>query len=136
MAIYEWSHSQEAYDNVRKQIRDMDVEQLRIIAAEIITYRLTLEKHNQLSILIGDECDEHPVCPTSYFDEQVYSEMLGHDDMSLVVNWHKTSTEEFTELSEFIWNFTSEQRSCSNMSDAHLCPYGCHTVPFSIDENE
>jgi hypothetical protein len=36
------------------------------------------------------------------------------------------------DLVDMIWAFAEQQRTCDNGGfNAWMCPYGCHTVPFS-----
>jgi hypothetical protein len=130
---WSWSHSQEAYDNVRANIRDMNPDDLKICLVNILTYKKVLFLENIERFLDGEEPIDYPTCPDHYFDETIYNEFLQSERVNDLVKYHITSSEEFTDLSEIIFKFTSnELRECSNGGfNSYLDPYHEFKVSFS-----
>jgi len=100
---WEWSHSQEAYDNARENLYNQSLQWLKICLAEIEA--------------------EQPI-NSGEFDERVYKIYM--DSMKDITKDSRES------LIESIWDVMStEIRTCDNGGfNAWCCPYGCHTVPF------
>lgn len=108
---WEWSHTQEAYQNAELNLRDQPKAWLEACWAEIMAFTLTCRK----------DCDELDGWSEAYKKSLTLS-----CDMSQ------------QELAEEIWEFMSgDLRTCDNGGfDAWCCPYGCHTVPFDREEEE
>ena len=115
---WNWSHTQEAYDNVyynisqlsfRENLAKLPLETLREIAAEIKTYQITKK--------VGK------VEPTGYWNEALYNKVLASNFFSMINK---------EELVHFIYEFAVELNECTDGGhEASVCPYGCHTVSFS-----
>lgn len=107
---WSWSHTAEAYDNARLNIQDLPHEDLVTILAEIRAKKWD---------------DDNPDEPLS-FNNGKYNEFYEESD--------KLSNDI---LADAIWEFASEYRTCDNGGfNAHVCPYGCHTVSFDRNEEE
>lgn len=104
---WEWSHTNEAYENAYENLEKLPKKELDIIWAEI-----------QACIVPNDGSgDIH----SNNFDEEIYEKSLiqakQRKNFSLIAD---------------IWDFASEQAICDNGGyNAWLCPSGCHTVSFS-----
>ena len=105
---WEWSHSQEAYDNARENLDNLDILDIYDIWAEIQTcYALNVD-------------NEYPTQDTHSFDESIYEQFTS---ISYNIPDHI--------LRDFIWDVMNDFRTCDNGGfNAWCCPYGCHTVPF------
>jgi len=106
---WQWSHSQEAYQNVREQIKILDVETLATILAEWSEY--------------------------GRFQNPDYEDSFGelyNKDLNTFRNLP------LDVLSDVVWDRASELSLCTNGGWlAHLCPYGCgcHMSPFDTVED-
>ena len=131
-----WSHSQEGIDNVRSNIRNLDSEKLRIIYSNILTYKECLFRQNHLRKLVKDEEILYPTCSDNYFEFDIYKYIKESELLDDLVEGHKISTEEFTDLSELVFEYAAnELRECDNGGfNAYLDPYHHYTVPFSSEE--
>jgi hypothetical protein len=131
--VWEWSHSQEGIDNVKSNIRNLDSETLAIIYSQILTYKECLFRENHLRQLVKDEEIIYPTSSGNYFDINIYNYIKDSEILDDLVEGHKISTEEYTELSELVFEYASnELRECDNGGfNAYLDPYHDHTVPFS-----
>ena len=104
---WEWSHTQEAYDNARKQL-DIQTPQFLIVCwAEWRTH----EREQQEAV------------------------SNSHRWMKRYDRYHRTAESLWNQnpesVVEFVWEKMSEQRTCDNGGHrAWCCPEGCHTVPF------
>lgn len=111
---WNWSHTQEAYNNVYYNISQLPLETLREIAAEIKTYQDMLAQRPGRVIegLSDRENLWHPELYDSYLE--------------------KVSNLPADILVDFIYEFAEEQAECSNGGhEAYVCPYNCHKVSFS-----
>jgi hypothetical protein len=108
---WNWSHTQEAYDNVYYNISQLSIETLQVIAAEIKTYQDMLAQRPGRVIegLPDRENLWHPELHDSYLE--------------------KVKGLPVDVLVHFIYEFASEQANGGH--EAYICPYGCHTVSFS-----
>lgn len=107
--IWNWSHTQKAYDNVYYNISQISLETLREIAAEIKTYQIT-KKVGRIE-------------PTGYWNETLYNKVLTSNAFT------KLNSEDLT---NFIYKFAAEQAECTNGGyEVYVCPYGCHSVSLS-----
>ncbi len=98
---WEWSHTDEAYANVRAQILAQDTEWLRVCWAEV-------------KARVPDEDSEDG------FDQEKYAEAL-----------IKAAALPDDLLADDIERFASEQALCTNGGwEAWCCPWGCHSVTF------
>lgn len=106
--VWEWSHTEQAYDNVQENIKRQSREWKEIVFAE---WRAAQRPKS-------DAFDER-------FNERKYERAL---------KWVKTPGNMTDEaLDEFIWERANAQRNCDNGGyNAHCCPYGCgpHCVEF------
>lgn len=108
---WSWSHSSEGIQNAQDNLALLDREKLEIIFAE---WRAAQGKHGIINRIHAD------------FNEKRYNRALAYaKDLTL------------DQLQEFIWEKAEEQAICDNGGfEAWMCPYGCgcHTVPFSSQE--
>lgn len=113
---WNWSHTQEAYDNVYYNISQLSLETLREIATEIKTYQDMLAQRPERLIegLSDREILWHPEL------HEMYLEKVNNLPADILV--------------DLIYKFASEQAECTNGGyEAYVCPYGCHSVSFSRD---
>lgn len=105
---WNWSHTQQAYDNAYKNLSELPNDDLIIIWSEIKSYNLN--EYNLIS-----------------FDEDLYNEKI--KECKQIINNLSGNMEP---IIDDIWQFASEElRTCDNGGfNAWLCPYGCHTVSF------
>jgi hypothetical protein len=120
---WEWSHTQARYDYVRDSISNLAIDKLKVIWAEIMTYKECLENHNAELRAEGEEEILHPINKGSYFDNDIYDKHLNSNVLS-----DKSSDD----IAEEIWRFAAWQSECDNGGfNAYICPYKCHTLPFA-----
>ncbi|MFA5489304.1 MAG: hypothetical protein WC284_08810 [Candidimonas sp.] len=101
---WEWSHTSEAYSYAYENLESMDRDFLEDAYAEIKA--TAKDKHG------------------------VYGSDLDMDEYEKALKWAKSMP--FDVLVDFIWNFAEEYKTADNGGfNAYMCPYGCHTVPFS-----
>ena len=113
---WEWSHTEEAYSDAFKNLCDLDRETLCVIMAEWDT-----EIFNGGEYLDG------------FYDKRLQQLM-------------EDKFESCETLARQIWIQCAESqeingqwfgRTCDNGGfNAWMCPHGCHTVPFSKEEQE
>lgn len=110
---WSWSHTHEAYNAAERNLRDMPVDDLRVIFAE---WRAAQGKGGVIDYVSPD------------FNQRKYDRALKHaqglDDRT---------------LADFIWERASEWATCENGGfEAHMCPFGCgpHCVPFDHDDDD
>jgi hypothetical protein len=112
---WSWSHTSEAYENAMKNISELETSELCIIFAE---WRASQGKRGIID----------PVSPA--FSERKYKRALAYAE-KLASNPLGNEA-----LAEVIWEQASEFATCDNGGfNAWVCPYGCHTVPFSRDDD-
>ena len=101
---WEWSHTVEAYETAYNNLHALPRVELNVIYAEILATR-------QKTRYTGDpefRQNRYPKC-------LAFAESLLADDI----------------IADAIWEFAEELRTCDNGGyNAHVCPYGCHTVSF------
>lgn len=108
---WEWSHSYEAYDNVRENIHnkvEKDREEMEEVWGEWYAY--FLERYMEVPFLDSIEAGRKTAEGLSNYD-----------------------------LAETIWKLSEAQSICENGGfEAWICPYGCgcHMVPFDLIEGE
>jgi len=96
---WEWSHTNEAYENARANLGELDSETLSVIDSE---WRYQ------------DDGE-----PDGFDWESAKSKAIVWGDIT----------------ADFIWEKAEELRTCDNGGfNAWVCPYGCHTVSFSRNE--
>ena len=113
---WDWSHTQEAYDNVYYNISQLSLETLREIATEIKTYQDMLAQRPERVIegLSDREILWHPEL------HEMYLEQVNKLPADILV--------------DLIYKFAAEQAECTNGGyEAYVCPYGCHSVSFNRD---
>jgi hypothetical protein len=122
---WNWSHTQEAYDNVYYNISQLSLETLQIIAAEIHTYEMLISFENQIRKCTGEEEFVNEGNSSLWFDKDLFARLL----------ISKQSYYTLENLVDFIFKFASEQAECTNGGhEAFVCPYGCHLVSFSREQ--
>jgi hypothetical protein len=130
---WNWSHSQEGIDNVRTNISNMNPEDLKVCLCNNLTYKKVLFLENIDRLLDGEEPITYPTSPSNYFDETIYNEFYQLKKVNDLVNSHKKSSEEYTDLSEIIFNLAKELSECDNgVFNAYLDPYHEYAVSFSL----
>ena len=108
---WEFSHSEEGYATVRIRIGRLGIRVLRVIFAEIYASGCVVDEGEAFEASDGVRAD---------FDER---------DYALALESAKLKDKE--ELVRFVIAFTFWQSTCDNGGfNAHVCPYGCHTVSF------
>lgn len=99
---WEWSHSQEAYENAKANLSNKPIGDLRIIYAE---WKVSQSEHDKGAPELNEQY------------EQACLETLHMATDTLI---------------DYIWDRMEELRTCDNGGHAAWsCPYGCHTVSFS-----
>jgi hypothetical protein len=107
---WEWSHTPEAYENVRNNIRTLDHEDLAVVYSEIIG------KEHDDSL---EEDDSRCCFKASMYEAEA----------------EKARSMEKDFLVGYIIAFAEKHRTCDNGGfNAHICPYGCHTVSFDHED--
>lgn len=102
---WEWSHTAEGIDGARANLEALPVECLRTIYAEWEAWT-------------GDSSS------TSDFEEERYQ-----------VAMMEAGTMTADALAASIWSRMEVLRTCDQGGfDAWACPFGCHTVPFELEE--
>ena len=105
---WEWSHTQEAYDNAKLNIEDLDVDTLAVVVAEIA----------------GKDFEDNSEELENFYTSGPYEKALKEA---------KEKSQE--ELATKVWAFAEEYSTCDNGGfNAYICPYGCHTVSFDRDD--
>ena len=109
--VWEWSHTDDAYQNAQDNLYKLDVFDLYDIWSEIQTcYASNID-------------NEYPTQDTTSFNESLFQQFI-----SISYKLSKDS------LIHSIWEFMNDFRTCDNGGfNAHCCPYGCHTVSFDGD---
>lgn len=102
--VWEWSHTQEAYDNVKENINSLSVESKHEIYAEWMAFKC----------VNAEDDGGGPWCNICYN----YTAHHSPDKMP-------------SDIEQVIYDYAEEAANCDNGGfDAWVCPYGCHTVPF------
>ena len=101
---WEWSHSNDAYENAYANLSNQDREFLEVVFAE---WEATPKNDDGMYL-------------SSDLDLEIHDEKL------------KAAKELPTDvLVDYIWDKASEHATCDNGGfNAHMCPHGCHTVSF------
>lgn len=109
---WSWSHSQEAYHNLRANIYGQDREWLEVVFAE---WRAAQGKHGIINSIHAD------------FSNRKYERALA---------WAKQQDRDW--LAEFIYEQSEQFSTCTNGGwEAWCCPHGCgsHQLPFDLLED-
>lgn len=116
---WEWSHTDNAYQSIEQQLQAM---------ADLATVG-DMDVANWLY-----------VCWSEWVASD-WRECNGSTDLDLrkyaiALTRAKRQAKElgFCKLADDIWNWSTELRTCTNGGwEAWLCPFGCHTLPFSSE---
>lgn len=120
---WEWSHTEAGYNYVRLSIRDLAIDNLKVVWAEIKTFQECFQKHNDELRAEGEEGVLYPANNGSYFRDDIYEKHLNSEALL-----NKSSED----IAEEIWEFAAWQRECDEGGfNAYICPFQCHTLPFS-----
>ena len=104
---WEWSHAPEAYTAARTNLENVEPSELRVIWAE-------------WKAAIPRQFGEHELDTDRYELALLDAGPLGP-----------------VRLASDIWERAAEYATCDNGGfNAHVCPFGCHTVPFDVDTEE
>lgn len=134
---WEWSHTNEAYENVRNNIRNLDIETLKECVVEIWTYQQCVTNETSLCNLLGEDTPDYDFNRDNYYDEQIADRIRNSERLEELCESHTNSSEESTELSEIVWEFASEMRECDNCGfNSYISPYHTFQVSFSSEEVE
>ena len=109
---WEWSHTNEAYENARDNLEKLSSNTLAVIMAEWEAF----------------EPNEHFSSSSSQLNTQKYEERLKYYRMQLRSGLDKQA------LANSIWDRAEKLRTCTNGGYmAWMCPFGCscHMVSFS-----
>jgi len=107
--MWSWSHTAEGIDNVRRNIGLMSDDEIAVCYAEI-------------RARIPSKC--------AYFEDGFHA---GRYPFALAGARAKISKGMRELIEDAIFDFACEQALCDNGGfDAHVCPFGCHTVSFSF----
>ncbi|UBF29914.1 hypothetical protein K9N68_37525 (plasmid) [Kovacikia minuta CCNUW1] len=118
--VWAWSHTIEAYLNLKTNIAGLPPDQLQCIWAEILTSKFCQKKQQIENRLLYPGKDMPVSCDE--FDENFYNE-------ALEVSTQKAASQ----LVEEIFSFAQNQALCSEGGyQDYVCPYGCHTLPFNL----
>lgn len=102
---WEWSHTQDAYDGAQDQVEHLPKFTLLVVLREWAHY--DRDKNNTLRTRTGAKR------PAGF---------------RLPNNVRKLPQDV---LAARVWTRAEDFSTCDNGGyDAHVCPYGCHTVPF------
>lgn len=107
---WEWSHTPEAYCNARDNVHKLSRKKLREAYAEI-----KASQKDEYGCYGGGMCDK---------EVEQYKTI------------HKQSKDIPKDiLADSVWDFMEEFRTCDRGGhNAYCCPYGCHMVSFSKEE--
>ena len=112
---WEWSHTQEAYDNGRKNLAKKSLSILFVILAE---WRATA--WNEQDTMQGPQFDQIK------YDLKM-KELQDIDAMNKEAGVEASCRKE--QLAEDIWEHAEQLRTCTNGGhQAWVCPYGCHLI--------
>ena len=104
-----WSHTNEAYDNAKRNLFALPIEDLRIIFAEWRAAQLRKPK-------CGSRWDGNSFHQRRYDKALAFAATLP-DDV----------------LADQIWGWAEELATCDTGGfNCWVCPSGCHTVPFDL----
>jgi hypothetical protein len=125
--MWEWSHTQEAYDNAKENLHCLPIPLLIEIASE-------------WEANVSREHFAGGFHPGKYRKAERKLQKLYRRSFQRNGNMKVPSVFAFQfALAETIWKFASEQRDCSNGGwEAYMCPYGCgcHSVSFDKERKE
>ncbi len=108
---WEWSHTNEAYQNAERNLYDLPVKELIVIAAEWDASKPGSYGDYSLS---------------GSFDTKRYKREFAHLN-AMVGRGRMTAGD----IAERIWPKMESFATCDNGGfNAYTCPYGCHTVSF------
>jgi hypothetical protein len=123
---WEWSHTTEAYENVRNNIFNLDIETLKECVVEIWTYQQCVTNETSLCNLLGEDVPDYDFNKDDYYDIQIAERIRNSEKLDNLC---------LPELSEIVWEFASQQRECTNGGHyALISPY--HTWVVSFDKEE
>lgn len=110
---WEWSHTNEAYQNAELNLSDLPLEQLRIIASEWFASEPQWiddpELHGGGEWSTGFDVARYEARLAEIIEAEVPADILA----------------------DYIWKKAEVQRSCDNGGgNCWVCPEGCHTVSF------
>jgi hypothetical protein len=107
---WSWSHTIEAYADAEQNLRELDLDTLRVIWSEWQA--------------------------TSYGDEPSFAIAdFNADDYEAALD--RSASFDAETLADDIWEHAAEQQTCDNGGwNAWMCPYGCHTVAFDRGESD
>jgi hypothetical protein len=104
---WSWSHTQEAYDNVRDNLCSLPEAALHVIFAEWAASVNTTEESYRAE-----------------FDADLYAEGLAEARETPI-----------DMVQAEVWEKVKALAVCDNGGfEAWVCPYGCHTLPFDLME--
>lgn len=117
---WEWSHTNEAYENARQNVRDLP-------RAELLTILREWAYHDR---------EEQDTLRFSASRPQVWTDSQGKTRVRgfrLPNGVRRLATDE---LADLVWERMEDHRTCSNGGhEAYACPDGCHTVSFDRDRD-
>lgn len=132
--MWSWSHSDEAYNNLKINIRNADVNLLKAVLSCILTF-----KYCVIEVSLSKEEDEEEstydniIFTDKYYKKEYYEFISESEFVNSLVKEHINSTEEFTRLTNIIYNFSAEIRLCdSGGYHAYLDPYCYYILPFDL----
>lgn len=106
---WSWSHTQEAYNHIYREVHNLSREHLIEIYAEWESY-----------FAGGGSIENPPTCPDD----------CGSDFAMTAAKQHATTLPKDI-LADVVWERMLQQARCDNGGfNAYACPYGCHTVQF------
>ena len=109
---WEWSHTNEAYENARDNLEKLSADTLAVIMAEWDAF----------------EPNEHFSSSSSTLNLEKYKQRLKYHRLQLRSGLDKQA------LANSIWDRAEKLRTCDNGGhNAWMCPFGCnrHRVSFS-----
>jgi hypothetical protein len=109
-AAWGWSHTPDAYENARTNMRDWTTDQLHEI------YREWIMKDKGKHVLDYDPGRKAP-----------------YPDIKLPTTADGTPLADDL-IADYIWERAEKQALCDDGgAEAWVCPFGCHTVPFELN---
>lgn len=126
---WSWSHTQEAYDNARRNLEELPREELEIIYAE---WQACLKENEyQKRIWELDVEFSKTTFSAPEFDNNAWCQ----DNYDIAIDAAKDLAADV--LVDQIWGWAESQAVCDNGGfNAWMCPTGCHRVPFDYEEKD
>jgi hypothetical protein len=132
---WEWSHTNEAYEQVRRELEKKSVKWLAIAWAEFKCKQIEdamKELQNRLENSFDEDSPDYDGdvgLPSVLDTNPILDGRLEH-----FVSYATEQAREYGKehIADWVWEFMSELRTCDNGGHAlWACPHGCHKIELS-----